>query len=112
MNEIADLIRGYINLKLNSCKEKLAWDLSLVSSKALAALVMTMLGTVILQLGGIATAFLIAEFTGSFALGFFIVFLIFAATLIILYINRDSLFLNSMLKMYRKIVFGKERKQN
>lgn len=112
MNEIADLIRGYINLKLNSCKEKLAWDLSLVSSKALAALVMTMLGAVILQLGGIATAFLIAELTGSFALGFFIVFLIFATALVILYIKRDTLFFDSMIKMYRKIVFGKGRKQN
>ena len=112
MNEIVELLRGYISLKINSCKEKLAWDLSLVSSKALAALVMTMLGAVIFQLGGIATAFFIAELTGSFALGFFIVFLIFATALLILYFKRDSLFMDSMLKMYRKIVFGKERKHN
>lgn len=112
MNEIVELVKGYINLKVNSCKEKLVWDLSLVSNRALAALVITMLGAVILQIGGIAAAFFIGELLGSLALGFFIVFLIFASALIILYINRDSLFLNSMLKMYRKIVFGKERKQN
>ena len=111
MNEIADLIKGYISLKINSCKEKLVWDLSLVSSKALAALTITMLGAVILQLGGIAVAFFIAELTGSFALGFFIVFVIFAAALLILYTRRNTVFISSMIKMYRKIVFGKERKQ-
>lgn len=110
MNEIVELVKGYINLKVNSCKEKLVWDLSLVSNRALAALVMTMLGTVILQLGGIAVAFFIGELLGSLALGFFVVFLIFAAALVVLYIKRDTVFMESMIRMYRKIVFGKERK--
>lgn len=112
MNELAELIKGYVNLKVNSCKEKLVCDLSLVSSKALAALVMTMIGAVMLQIGGIATAFFMAELTGSFALGFFIVFLIFATALVILYLNRNSVFMDSMLKMYSKIVFGADRKHN
>ena len=111
MNEIVELVKGYINLKVNSCKEKLVWDLSLVSNRALAALVITMLGAVILQIGGIAAAFFIGELLGSLALGFFIVFLTFAVALIILYIKRDTVFMESMIRMYRKIVFGKERKQ-
>ncbi len=110
MNEITDLLKGYINLKVNSCKEKLVEDLSMVSSRALAALVVTMLGAVVLQLLGIAAAFVIAELTGSFALGFFIVLLIFAVALIIVYLKRDSIFVDSMLRMYRKIIFGKEKR--
>lgn len=110
MNEIADLIKGYINLKMNSCKEKLVDNFSLISSRALAALVITMLGAVILQLSGIAAAFFIAELTGSFALGFFIVLLIFAVALIVVYARRDSFFMDSIIKMYRKIFFGKENK--
>lgn len=110
MNEISDLIKGYINLKVNSCKEKLVENFSIISSRALAALVVTMLGAVILQLSGIAIAFFIAELTGSFALGFFIVLLIFAICLIIVYLKRDSFFMDSIIKMYRKIFFGKENK--
>ena len=110
MNEISDLIKGYINLKVNSCKERLIGNFSLISSRALAALAITMLGTVILQLSGIAAAFFIARLTGSFALGFFIVLLIFAAALIVVYIKRDTFFMDSMVKMYRKIFFVKENK--
>lgn len=105
LGNISELIKGYLNLRVDQYKLKVVEDLSLVSNNALVALVATMIGAVILQLSGFAAAFFIGELIGSTVLGFLIMIFLFIFILVFIYAKRHSIFLNNMIRMYKKIFF-------
>ncbi len=95
----------YVGTKLDNCKFKCINNLSIISNRILVTLVATMIGTVVLQMLGFSLAFLIAEITGSLALGFALISITFALFLVLVYIKRDTLFISNMIKMYKKMFF-------
>lgn len=106
IGELHDLFKEYVNYKTDRYKLKGVEVLSFLSCKAIVLLVATMLGAVMLQLMGFASAFFIGDLTGSTALGFAIVSVMFAAALAVVYAKRESLFLGGITRMYMKIFFS------
>ncbi len=95
----------YMGLKVDCCKLKCIENLSIISNKLLVVLIATMFGAVVLQLLGFALAFLLAELTGSIALGFAIISATFAMFLAIVYAKRDTLFIKGLARMYKRMFF-------
>lgn len=110
IGELHDLLKEYVNYKADRYRLKGVEILSFLSGKVIVLLVATMLGAVMLQLIGFASAFFIGDITGSTALGFAIVSVIFAAALAIVYAKRESMFLGKITRMYMKIFFSNGRR--
>ena len=111
LGSITQTLKEYADLRVDEYKCKGVENLSLLSNKALAALVAIMLGAVILQFAGFSIAFIISAVTGSFAVGFGAVALAFVLMLAYVYTKRDTLFIGKMVKMYSKMFFGREMEE-
>ena len=109
-NKVTDAAMEYLNIKVDGYKYKTAENLSLLTNKILVALIATMLGTVILLLLGFALAFFIGQLLGNTAWGFIITALLFGEALLAVYICRKTLFMEKIMQMYLKMIFGKNRK--
>ena len=111
LGDIKQTVQDYVNLRIDEYKLKGIENMSILSAKTLVILIATMLGAVILQLLGFAAAFLIGEIVGSTAAGFGITAVLFAIVLYIVYIKRNTLFLNRMVRLYAKMFFNSNRQQ-
>ena len=109
LGEISHTAKEYINLKMDEYKLYGVENLSIISNKVLVILIATMLGAVILQLIGFAFAFFIGWLLNSTALGFAIVSLVFGMALWLIYIKRDTLFINRMVQMYMRMFFNNKQ---
>lgn len=109
LDDIRQTVKDYVNLRADEYKLKGVENFSIISNKLLVMLIATMLGAVILQLLGFTIAFTIGELVGSTALGFCATALLFAVILAIIYLKRETLFLNRMVRMYAKIFFGTDK---
>ncbi len=109
LDDIRQTVKDYVNLKTDEYKLKGVENFSIISNKLLVMLIATMLGAVILQLLGFTIAFTIGELTGSTAIGFCATALLFAIALAIIYLKRETLFLNRMVRMYAKMFFGNNK---
>ena len=108
LGSLEQSVKEYVNLRVDEYKYKGVENFSIISNKTLVVLVAVMLGAVILQLAGFAIAFMIGEFIGSTAAGFGIVALLFVIGLLFIYMKRDTLFLQKMLRLYSRMFFGSE----
>ena len=99
---------NYVSLKVEGCKYRWLENFAVISNKILVVLVAIMLGVVILQLAGIALAFVIGWMVDSLVLGFVLTAIIFALVLVAVYVKRETLFLSRISGMYSKMFFGKE----
>lgn len=109
LDDIRQTVKDYVNLRTDEYKLKGVENFSIISNKLLVMLIATMLGAVILQLLGFTIAFTIGELTGSTAIGFCATALLFAIVLAIIYLKRETLFLNRMVRMYAKMFFGNNK---
>lgn len=109
LDDIRQTVKDYVNLRADEYKLKGVENFSIISNKLLVMLIATMLGAVILQLLGFTIAFTIGELVGSTAFGFCATALLFAVILAIIYLKRETLFLNRMVRMYAKIFFGTDK---
>ena len=109
LEDIQQTIKDYVNLRVDEYKLKGVENFSILSNKVLVILIATMLGAVILQLLGFAVAFMIGEITGSTALGFGFTAMVLAIALLIIYVKRETLFLNRMVRMYVKMFFSNHK---
>ena len=98
----------YVSLKLEGCKYRWLENFAVISNKILVVLVAIMIGVVILQLAGIALAFVIGWMVNSIVLGFVLTAIIFALALVAVYVRRETLFLPRISRMYSKMFFGEE----
>lgn len=108
MNSLEDLGKSateYADLKIDDLKLRTAKGLSVTLNKIiLTILFLTIVGIIITSaaFGGI---FLIGKLIGSYAGGAFIVSAFFLVVLLILYLLRNRLFLNSLVRMFVRLFF-------
>ncbi len=111
LGELSQTAKEYANLRLDEYKLKGVENFSLLSNKILVILVATMLGAVILQLLGFALAFFIGDITGSTSIGFAAMAVLFGCVLGIIWFKRNTLFTNRMIRMYVKMFFGNNTRE-
>ena len=109
LGEMSETVKKYMNLRIDEYKLKGVENFSIISNKVLVILIATMLGAVILQLIGFAFAFFIGWLLNSTSLGFAIVALVFGMALWLIYIKRDTLFINRMVQMYMRMFFNNKQ---
>lgn len=108
MNSLEDLGKSateYADLKIDDLKLRTAKGLSVTLNKIIfTILFLTIVGIIITSaaFGGIL---LIGKLIGSYAGGAFIVSAFFMVLLLVLYLLRNKLFLNSLVKMFVRLFF-------
>lgn len=108
IDELRDSGKEYINLRIDEIKLKSVENLAKLSNKLIVLLLAIMLGGVILQLSGLALSYFIGQLVGNTALGFLLVAIFFLLVLLLLFIFRDKLFLNKLVKLFVGIFFDTE----
>lgn len=111
IEDLRDSGKEYINLKIDEVKLKSVAHLAKLSNKLIVLLLAIMLGGVVLQLSGLALSYFIGQLVGSVALGFLIVAIFFLVILALLFIFRDRLFLNKLVRLFIGVFFENDNKE-
>lgn len=108
--DIADSAKEYANLKIDEYKLRSVEGLSTLFNLVLFIIVATIVAGVALQLLGLAAGYAIGEATGSNALGFTIMGILFLIVVLVLYLRRKKLFVNQLVRLFIKLFFDNGQK--
>lgn len=103
--ELADSAKEYISLKIDGLKLKSAENLSVALARIFGMITMLMIGMTALTAASFGAILILGEAIGSYAAGAFIVAGAFAIALIILFILRKRLYINSFVRLFIKLFF-------
>ncbi len=109
-DDITDSAKEYVNLKIDEYKLRSVEGLSTLFNLIFFIIVATIVAGVALQLLGFAAGYAIGEATGSNALGFTIMGVIFLLVVLVLYLCRKRLFVNQLVRLFIKLFFDNGQK--
>ncbi len=108
--EITNSAKEYANLKIDEYKLRSVEGLSTLFNLVLFIIVATIVAGVALQSLGFAAGYAIGEITGSNALGFAIMGVLFLIVVLVLYLCRKKLFVNQLVRLFIKLFFDNGQK--
>lgn len=95
----------YVDLKVDDLKLRTTKGLSIALNQVLSLMVVVMTASIFLLALAVGLIMLLGKLIGSYAGGAFIIAAIFAVAAFILYKKKDTLFLNTFIKIFVKIFF-------
>lgn len=110
VNEFKDSAKEYVNLKIDEYKLRGVESLSTLLNKLIFILTATILASIIIQFLALALGWWIGSMIGSIAIGMLIDAVIFAIVFILLYLRRDTLLINPMVKLFINVFFSNDGK--
>lgn len=108
--EITDSAKEYVNLKMDEYKLRGVEGLSTLFNTVLFIIIAAIIAGVALQMLGLAAGYAIGEVTGSTALGFTVMGVLFIITVSILCLFRKRLFINQLIRIFIKLFFDDGKK--
>lgn len=105
---LAESAAQYIDLKVDEVKVCTAKGLSIALNRLLVAILLLTLCSIVLMSAAFGGVLLLGDLIGSYAAGAFIVAAIFLVLLIVLFLLRDKLFLNGLVRMFVRLFFEEE----
>lgn len=105
---LAESSAQYIDLKVDEVKVRTAKGLSIALNRLLVAILLLTLCSIVLMSAAFGGVLLLGDLIGSYAAGAFIVAAIFLVLLIVLFLLRDKLFLNGLVRMFVRLFFEEE----
>jgi len=108
--EITDSAKEYVNLKMDEYKLRGVEGLSTLFNTVLFIIIAAIIAGVALQMLGLAAGYAIGEATGSTALGFTVMGVLFIIAVSILYLFRKRLFINQLIRIFIKLFFDDGKK--
>lgn len=108
--EITDSAKEYVNLKMDEYKLRGVEGLSTLFNTVLFIIIAAIIAGVALQMLGLAAGYAIGEVTGSTALGFTVMGVLFIIAVSILYLFRKRLFINQLIRIFIKLFFDDGKK--
>ncbi len=105
---LAESAAQYIDLKVDEVKVRMAKGLSIALNRLLVAILLLTLCSIVLMSAAFGGVLLLGDLIGSYAAGAFIVAAIFLVLLIVLFLLRDKLFLNGLVRMFVRLFFEEE----
>lgn len=101
----------YIDLKIDDVKLRTAKALSITLNRLILSVLFLSLGSIILTSLAFGGVLLIGKLLGNYAAGAFIVAGFFLIVLIILVLLRKKLFLGGLVRMFMKLFFENDTKE-
>ena len=108
VEKLAESAAKYIDLKVDEVKVRAAKGLSVALNRLLVAILLLTLCSIVLMSAAFGGVLLLGDLIGSYAAGAFIVAAIFLVLLIVLFLMRDKLFLNGLVRMFVRLFFEEE----
>lgn len=108
--EITDSAKEYVNLKMDEYKLRGVEGLSTLFNTVLFIIIAAIIAGVALQMLGLAAGYAIGEVTGSTALGFTVMGVLFIIAVSILCLFRKRLFINQLIRIFIKLFFDDGKK--
>lgn len=108
VEKLAESAAKYIDLKVDEVKVRAAKGLSVALNRLLVAILLLTLCSIVLMSAAFGGVLLLGDLIGSYAAGAFIVAAIFLVLLIVLFLLRDKLFLNGLVRMFVRLFFEEE----
>ncbi len=108
--EITDSAKEYVNLKMDEYKLRGVEGLSTLFNTVLFIIIAAIIAGVALQMLGLAAGYAIGEATGSTALGFTVMGVLFIIVVSILCLFRKRLFINQLIRIFIKLFFDDGKK--
>ncbi len=105
---LAESVAQYIDLKVDEVKVRTAKGLSIALNRLLVAILLLTLCSIVLMSAAFGGVLLLGDLIGSYAAGAFIVAAIFLVLLVVLFLLRDKLFLNGLVRMFVRLFFEEE----
>lgn len=105
-DEMISSVKEYVALKIDELKLKGVEGLSLLCSKIIYIFLAALIIVIALLLLGLSLAFFLGEQFGSDILGFFTVGMLFVIIFAILYLFRNRLFINRLVKFFIQLLFN------
>ena len=108
-----DLVSGtadYVNLKIDELKLRTVKGVSVALNKILPSVLFLTLGSIVLMAASFGTVLLIGRLIGNYAAGAFIVAAFFLIIIVVLYLLRDRLFINGLVRMFVRLFFDDNEK--
>lgn len=105
---LAESAAQHIDLKVDEVKVRTAKGLSIALNRLLVAILLLTLCSIVLMSAAFGGVLLLGDLIGSYAAGAFIVAAIFLVLLIVLFLLRDKLFLNGLVRMFVRLFFEEE----
>lgn len=105
---LAESAAQYIDLKVDEVKVRIAKGLSIALNRLLVAILLLTLCSIVLMSAAFGGVLLLGDLIGSYAAGAFIVAAFFLLLLIVLFLLRDKLFLNGLVRMFVRLFFEEE----
>ena len=110
VEEFKDSAKEYVNLKIDEYKLRGVESLSTLLNKLIFIITATILAGIVIQLFALALGWWIGSMVGSVAVGMLIDAGIFALVFLLLYLRRDTLFINPMVKLFINVFFSNDDK--
>lgn len=110
VEEFASTAKEYINLKMDEYKLRGVESLATLLNTLIFMIAATILAGVVIQLFALALGWWIGAMVGSVAVGLLIDGGIFVLIFLFLYLRRDSLFIDPMVKLCIKLFFDNDDK--
>lgn len=101
-------VKEYIELRKDGAKLRMAENLTLLSSRFISLLIMVLLGAIAVGFLSIALSSWLSELLNSPVLGPLITGGVLLLLLLMVFLRRERLFSNSLVKMFIKLLFSKE----
>ena len=108
VEKLAESAAKYIDLKVDEVKVRAAKGLSVALNRLLVAILLLTLCSIVLMSAAFGGVLLLGDLIGSYAAGAFIVAAIFLVLLIVLFLLRDKMFLNGLVRMFVRLFFEEE----
>ena len=105
-DEMISSVKEYVALKIDELKLKGVEGLSLLCSKIIYIFLAALIIVIALLLLGLSLAFFLGEQFGSDILGFLAVGMLFVIIFAILYLFRDRLFINRLVRFFIQLLFN------
>lgn len=105
---LAESAAQHIDLKVDEVKVRTAKGLSIALNRLLVAILLLTLCSIVLMSAAFGGVLLLGDLIGSYAAGAFIVAAFFLLLLIVLFLLRDKLFLNGLVRMFVRLFFEEE----
>jgi len=108
--DLASGTADYVNLKIDELKLRTVKGLSVALNKILPSVLFLTLGSIVLMAASFGTVLLIGRLIGNYAAGAFIVAAFFLIIIVVLYLLRDRLFINGLVRMFVRLFFDDNEK--
>lgn len=105
---LAESAAQYIDLKVDEVKVRAVKGLSIALNRLLVAILLLTLCSIVLMSAAFGGVLLLGDLIGSYAAGAFIVAAIFLVLLVVLFLLRDKLFLNGLVRTFVRLFFEEE----